>query len=849
MLNTAHPSTIVILRSVNKLPCAKTIGLRSDGRPAVLAGYGRETHWRVEARNVASFDRFVEVLDAAAGLDDAIVIRGQLDLQALGGRDPALGVPRRLTECPLPGERGCWIAAERTWIPIDVDGAPFETLDALVAELPPPFRLASYWYQWTSSHLLDGDPGNLRCRLWFLADAPVSARALQDVLAPLAERLRLDTCVYRTVQPVYIARPTFVGDAVDPVAVRCGVVRGFDGDLVSAVAVNAAASDAGPTGPVQEGAVAGGAGDGHPVEIANAVERILAAKTSGSRHMHALGAGCELLALGASTETTAEVIAEVIRDQGREPSHGEVARALAWAAAKLSSGSLTTARPPAAGGLPEAGAEDPDAYGDTAVRVAIDDDAYGMAAALPFGPPQYGTNANSNALQYLRAHHSAPATAGPSFPFTLARYSETDYEWNGTHYAALEAEELAARLQREIGMQVSQTALAVTRHTFTRAAAAPFWREDHPGDAPAGACVPFANGVLDLDAWGLDAATPLRPHTPRLFTLSALPYSFDPAAKCPEFDRWLGALFDDQESRDEFLKTLGYMFIGGNPHHRIFVFSGRPRAGKGVAQRLIAALVGEEGWTASSLATLGEDFGLAPLIGKRVAIIGEMNEHRAGAIASLAIDRLKSISGGDAVAINRKQKSIVTLKLGTRFVIACNTFPAILDPSGALLDRMTVLRFEHSYAGREDRDIERRLANELPGIANRALQGLRALNADRFRTPKAVVEYLSEIRGVMSPVSSFAEDCIATQEGAAPTFVPGRAIFDAYRAWCAAHNARAIPEERFASDLRAVVPSVRTQRPRVNGARVRGYTAPGLALTQEGASLAADNAAGFPDGA
>jgi putative DNA primase/helicase len=293
----------------------------------------------------------------------------------------------------------------------------------------------------------------------------------------------------------------------------------------------------------------------------------------------------------------------------------------------------------------------------------------------------------------------------------------------------MEIEELRANIQRNTALTpaiVEATMKALRSKHHASIAAAPAWLNDPKRRATN--LVSFLNGVLDIDKWIMDPATPLMPHDSKLFTLATLPINYNPAATCPTFDRWLPTVFPgDTDQQAEYLKMLGYLFIDGNPYHKMFVLLGRPRSGKGISQRLMQALVGPKNAAATNLTLLGSQFGLANLVGKRLAIIGEMNEQKHTSIATAAIDALKGISGGDTLGVDRKNHSIVEMALPVRFVCACNRMPAFLDPSGALADRIVLFKFNVSYSGVEDPNLEPQLHNEMAGIVNRALAGLRAL--------------------------------------------------------------------------------------------------------------------------
>lgn len=838
------PYALPALRSVNAMPCAKSIG-RVGGALAVVSSYGRETRWRVAFHRVATFPRFCEVLEALASSGRDIIIRGAIDLGA--DYDPALGVLRRLVGSPQGG--GQWTAAARAWVPIDFDGVeiPADLVDATPEEqlldvanrLPPAFRGRSFWFQFTSSHGLNASRTSLRVRLWFLADGPIPDSALVFALAPYCVSLAVDVSVYRPVQPVYIACPTFAPGVTDPVPMRTGTVEGFDDVLT--------ASDFAAAGVAADATVAGryfhaarNGVDGHPVEIRNAVERVLASSTTGSRHSHALGAACELLALGADVATVATTVEQLIRKQGRDPAPGEVREALAWAIAKHAAGEVTVERVSSAAILPATPDAPPppvDPPGDGFGGGGDGDDSN------PGGAPSYSANANTNATAYLAACHPAPE--GADYRYTYVRMGEADYVWNGTHYAQQEDEALGHAVQVGVRVAVDSTAKAIRRCVFQPLRSVPFFRQPMPLDPTPGMLVPFANGVLNLSNWILTGAATLAAHSPRLFTPTLIPYAFDPAAKCPAFDAWLAALFEDEESRVEFVKMLGYLFHGENPLHRMFLLWGLPRSGKGVTLSIARGLVGPSAYAAASLESLGSAFGLQSLVGKRVIGIGEMNDGKVTPSDRDALDRIKMISGGDTLAIDRKYRDVVDVELGGKLVIACNDFPRLIDASGALVDRMSVFKFRRGYAGREDVDLGRRLLGELPGIANRALAGLRLVMTEGFKTPAAIAEVMVNVRQRGSPLLAFIEDCFTLDASAPRAFVSSRDVFNAYRGWAADHGiSHTYSLNGLRDKLEVTHPTLTADRRVTPQGRERGLSGAGFKLSDDGAAYSLGNTPG-----
>jgi len=68
---------------------------------------------------------------------------------------------------------------------------------------------------------------------------------------------------------------------------------------------------------------------------------------------------------------------------------------------------------------------------------------------------------------------------------------------------------------------------------------------------------------------------------------------------------------------------LGYCITPDTSQHKILLLVGPPRSGKGTIARVLRRLIGVENTVGPTLASLAESFGLEPLIGKPLAIIGD----------------------------------------------------------------------------------------------------------------------------------------------------------------------------------------------------------------------------------
>ena len=109
---------------------------------------------------------------------------------------------------------------------------------------------------------------------------------------------------------------------------------------------------------------------------------------------------------------------------------------------------------------------------------------------------------------------------------------------------------------------------------------------------------------------------------------------------------------------------FGYVVSGRLDLHKILLMVGPTRGGKGVIARVLSAMIGKRNVCGPTLNSLGGDFGLAPLIGKSLAVISDARF--VGKNSNVVVERLLSISGEDTLTVNIKYREQWTGKLPCR---------------------------------------------------------------------------------------------------------------------------------------------------------------------------------------
>src|SRR5206468_3316534 len=119
-------------------------------------------------------------------------------------------------------------------------------------------------------------------------------------------------------------------------------------------------------------------------------------------------------------------------------------------------------------------------------------------------------------------------------------------------------------------------------------------------------------------------------------------------------------------------------------------------SGKGTIGRVLAGLLGPEAAVGTSFSSLGTQFGLQPLIGKGMAYLGDARLSGRTDQGAL-IERLLSISGEDALTVDRKHLPPWEGRLPTRLMLLANEVPELRDASMALANRLLIVQLKTSF--------------------------------------------------------------------------------------------------------------------------------------------------------
>jgi P4 family phage/plasmid primase-like protien len=316
--------------------------------------------------------------------------------------------------------------------------------------------------------------------------------------------------------------------------------------------------------------------------------------------------------------------------------------------------------------------------------------------------------------------------------------------------------------------------------------------------------IAFQNGTLYIDVDGVE----FKPtHDPADKLRSVVPCHYDPSAVSPRWEQFVQWALPDPSRASLLQEAFGYTLIPGQPFQSFFMLTGTGSNGKSVILAVLQALH-KDSFEAVALANLGGRFSLGTLGRKRLAIDTEA-ENVTNAVqgeGNSATAILKSWTGGDPVKTERKAVQGWSETINAKYFMSCNKKPRFVDPTKGVWRRLKLLKFEASIEERQA-DVQlpmKLITQELPGIVNWAIQGLKRLYTQNGFTQSEVLRHdLTEYQIDSDSVALFLQDFMRPAvDASANAWFDIRPVHRAYRDRCQEAGNTPVSETEFRERLK-----------------------------------------------
>lgn len=262
------------------------------------------------------------------------------------------------------------------------------------------------------------------------------------------------------------------------------------------------------------------------------------------------------------------------------------------------------------------------------------------------------------------------------------------------------------------------------------------------------------NGVYDVVAGKLvGEPSPRYPHTWKL------DYDYDPKATCPNFDRYINDICRGQPNTKLFLQEhMGVLASGRTDLQKALYLMGVSGSGKSTYEKICTLLVGAENKAAADGNT--DKHVTASWVGKKLISFADM---RSVPDPRKFSELLLKVIGQDSIPVEAKYQDRKTAVIDANVIVCSNTVLPLKDEAGVAPKRFMGVYLEHAFRGtsNEDTELSQKLAAEMSGVFNWAMQGLQRLNAQgRFTVPETHDRVLDRLLAASTSTFDFYDEAL-----------------------------------------------------------------------------------------
>jgi len=304
--------------------------------------------------------------------------------------------------------------------------------------------------------------------------------------------------------------------------------------------------------------------------------------------------------------------------------------------------------------------------------------------------------------------------------------------------------------------------------------------------------VPISPNELDTNPYLLNCQNEtidlktgeLKPHDPKDFITKIIPVEYRPKAMCPRWLEFLETIFNWNYDIIQYLKkAVGYSLTGDTSEQCLFLLHGTGANGKTVFLKTISHLLSGYAQTADFETFLikkndgGIRNDIARMQGKRFisAIEAESGKR-------LSENLIKSLTGGDTISARFLFAEFFEFQPKFKLWLAANHKPNIRGTDHAIWRRIRLIPFNVKIPeDKQDKHLEKKLKEELPGILAWAVQGCLEWQKNGLQAPDEIKKAINGYREEMDAIGAFTCGCCVLIPEAR---VQAGKLYEAYKKWC-----------------------------------------------------------------
>src|SRR5690554_3406021 len=307
------------------------------------------------------------------------------------------------------------------------------------------------------------------------------------------------------------------------------------------------------------------------------------------------------------------------------------------------------------------------------------------------------------------------------------------------------------------------------------------------------------NGTFEIDGYDMRLRKPEKDD----FLTYQLPFKYDESAECPMFDEYLNTVLPDKNNQKILMEYLGYIFVRTNALklEKTLLLYGTGANGKSVLFEILNALLGGSNNVSTySLQNLTNENGYyrAMLGNKLVNYASEIN-------GNMDVSIFKQLVSGEPVDARLPYGEPFTLTNYGKLIFNCNQLPTSVENTHAFFRRFLIIPFEVTIPKeKQDKKLAQKIIkNELSGVLNRVLEGLRRiLEQESFTESISANALLDNYKKESDSVAQFIEE--EGYEKSADTLIKISDIYIDYKSYCFKSKYASVTNRSFTTSIRSL---------------------------------------------
>ncbi|AYX83925.1 hypothetical protein FAF36_08435 [Staphylococcus haemolyticus] len=270
----------------------------------------------------------------------------------------------------------------------------------------------------------------------------------------------------------------------------------------------------------------------------------------------------------------------------------------------------------------------------------------------------------------------------------------------------------------------------------------------------------------------------LEPTSPSHLSTIKSSVKYDVNAQAPIFKNALHQWFDDNDDIAFVQEWFGYVLSNSFKANAFLIVYSKGGEGKSTLFGLLEQLVGVANTTAIPLSNFNKDFGLEPLLNKKLNLATESSK------SEFSTDKLKAITAGEKITVNRKNLKEIETNIPVKLTFLMNELPIIKDKSHGLQRRFIILpMIKPIPKSLQNKYLSQQLNQELPGILNWAINGLIRLDKNKynFTISNNMAAIKQKFFNDVSPMADFITHCLKANPS--NTNITGKDLMAAFKSW------------------------------------------------------------------